>query len=302
MTAIQPSMCRLVSPVHLTRLKRTQEFLGKGNDMEQTVVDYRVDDGVATVTLNRPDQLDAMTGGLMSGITSTVKQIEEDSSVRVLVLTGHGRGFCAGADLVGVAGSSADKNASTESATDPDPGDTFNTAMRSLMNCPVPTIARVNGAAAGGGFGLAMACDITVASRSAFFVATFGPNLGIVPDMGTTWNIPLRVGRARALGISLLGDRISAQQAEDWGLIWQSVPDEDLDAAVSEIAEKFKRASPDAVVRIRETINESIHNSFSSQLDLEMEHQAVLIPKNMKAGAQAFLEKRVPTFSGDRRE
>ena len=96
--------------------------------MEQTVVDYRVDDGVATVTLNRPDQLNAMTDGLMSGIRSAVKQIEEDSSVRVLVLTGHGRGFCAGADLVGVAGSSADKNASTESATDPDPGDTFNTA------------------------------------------------------------------------------------------------------------------------------------------------------------------------------
>ena len=168
--------------------------------MEQTVVNYRVDDGVATVTLNRPDQLNAMTDGLMSGITSAVKQIEEDLSVRVLVLTGHGRGFCAGADLVGVAGSSADKNASSESAADPDPRDTFNTAMRSLMNCPVPTIARVNGAAAGGGFGLAMGCDITVAKSLSFFRCNFWPKSRDCSGYGNDMEHTLTCGKGQGIG------------------------------------------------------------------------------------------------------
>ena len=172
--------------------------------------------------------------------------------------------------------------------------------MRALMDCPVPTIARVNGPAAGGGFGLALACDITIAARSAFFVATFGPNLGIVPDMGATWSIPLRVGRARALGITLLGDRISAAEAEEWGLIWSCVDDDQLDDEVAKAAAVLKRSSPSTVTRIRNTVDQAIHNNFSDQLDLEMAHQAVLIPRNMRAGAQAFLDKRQPEFGPER--
>jgi 2-(1,2-epoxy-1,2-dihydrophenyl)acetyl-CoA isomerase len=168
------------------------------------------------------------------------------------------------------------------------------------MDCPVPTIARINGPAAGGGFGLALACDITVAAHSAFFVATFGPNLGIVPDMGATWSIPQRVGRARALGITLLGDRISAVQALHWGMIWDAVDDSALDARVAEIAAVLKRSSPSAVTRTRQTIDAAIHNTFSDQLDLEMKHQAVLIPRNMQAGAKAFLAKTKANFSGER--
>jgi 2-(1,2-epoxy-1,2-dihydrophenyl)acetyl-CoA isomerase len=264
--------------------------------MSEDPVLYAASDGIATITLNRPKRMNAMTDELMSGISDALAAVTHDKSVRVVILTGAGRGFCAGADLVQVAQEPTASAEPEENAT----GDVFNTAMRALMDCPVPTIARVNGAAAGGGFGLALACDITVAARSAFFVATFGPNLGIVPDMGVTWSVPLRVGRSRALGISLLGERISADQAVDWGLIWSAVEDDQLDAEIDRIAAVLRRSSPGTVTRIRSSIDAAIHNSFSDQLDLEMAHQAVLVPRNMRAGAQAFLEKRVPTFGGER--
>jgi len=279
---------------------------------------YAAADGIATITLNRPERMNAMTDGLMRGITEALVRVAKDQTVRVVVVTGAGRGFCAGADLAEVADgdkvAEVDKAAKAEESPEnpsneqanasnqdsADGGDTFNTAMRSLMTCPVPTIARVNGPAAGGGFGLALACDITIASNSAFFVATFGPNLGIVPDMGATWSIPLRVGRARALGLTLLGDRISADQAVEWGLIWSSVDDGKLDEETARVAAVLKRSSPSTVTRIRQTIDAAIHNSFSEQLDLEMQHQAVLIPRNMREGARAFMEKREPTFGGER--
>ena len=255
---------------------------------------YFSDNGVATITLNRPEALNAMTDGLMRGISDCMRRVHDDQSVRVVVLTGSGRGFCAGADLRQVAqGTSGDADSA-------DGDDIFNTAMRDLTSCPVPTIARINGAAAGGGFGLALACDISIAAESAFFVATFGPRLGIVPDMGATWNIPLRVGRARALGITLLGERISARQAQEWGLIWSTVADTALDAETARIAGVLKRSSPSTVTRIRDTVDAAIHHTYSEQLDLEMTHQAVLIPRNMQAGAQAFVEKREPEFGPER--
>ena len=269
---------------------------------------YAAADGIATITLNRPERMNAMTDDLMGGITEALVRVVKDHSVRVVVVTGAGRGFCAGADLAEVvevvevaeAEEPSDEQVNANDQDSRNGNDTFNTAMRSLMTCPVPTIARVNGPAAGGGFGLALACDITIASNSAFFVATFGPNLGIVPDMGATWSIPLRVGRARALGLTLLGDRISAGQAVEWGLIWSSVDDDQLDDETARVAAVLKRSSPSTVTRIRQTVDAAIHNSFSEQLDLEMHHQAVLIPRNMREGAKAFMEKREPTFGGER--
>ena len=260
---------------------------------ESTPIIYAVDNGIATITLNRPDTLNAMNDPLMSGITACINRVRDDDSVRVVVLTGAGRGFCAGADLAAVADSP------------PQPGsqggeDTFNDAIRAIDTCPVPTIARINGAAAGGGFGLALACDITLAAESAFFVATFSPRLGIVPDMGVTWNLPRRVGRARALGIALLGERISAAQAAAWGLIWRAVADDHLDIEIERIAAVLKRSSPAACSRVRQTIDAAAHNTLSDQLDLEMHHQAVLIPRNMQEGARAFMEKREPQFDGGR--
>jgi 2-(1,2-epoxy-1,2-dihydrophenyl)acetyl-CoA isomerase len=281
--------------------------------MDTEPVKYATKDAVATITLNRPTVMNAMTDGLMRGISHALDRVVADDNVRAVILTGAGRGFCAGADLdnASKAGATSDAEEHHEpqqssrsdrgnESSQNDSGVSFNTAMRALMTCPVPTIARVNGPAAGGGFGLALACDVTIAARSAFFVATFGPNLGIVPDMGATWTIPLRVGRARALGITLLGDRISAEQAQEWGMIWRCVADDQLDQEVAAIASKLAHCSPSTVTRIRETVDAAIHNTFSEQLDLEMRHQAVLIPRNMREGALAFMEKRTPNFGGER--
>jgi 2-(1,2-epoxy-1,2-dihydrophenyl)acetyl-CoA isomerase len=255
---------------------------------ENETVTFSHADGVATITLNRPEVMNAMTHELMGGISRAVDEVIADDSIRVVVLTGAGRGFCAGADLGQVSGVSEGFD------------DAFESAMRALMNCPVPTIARVNGAAAGGGFGLALACDITIAAESAFFIATFSPRLGIVPDLGTTWSVPLRVGRARALGIMLLGERVSAAQAQDWGLIWRCVEDDRLDEEVAKVGASLKRSSPAAVTRVRECVDAATRHTFSEQYDLEMAHQEVLIPRNMLEGAQAFMEKREPHFGGER--
>ncbi len=268
---------------------------------------YETNNGIATVTLNRPDSLNAMNDALMQGLLDAITRVQDEPEVRVVVLTGAGRGFCSGADLGPVAtpdgGASNAADAAGSSAAnreDEELGGVFNRAMRALHECPVPTIARINGAAAGGGFGLSMACDIAIASEKAFFVATFGPRLGIVPDLGTTWSLPLRVGRARSLGITLLGDRIEAAQAKDWGIVWDCVPHAELDSAVAAYAQRLGRSSPSAMTRIRQSIDDAINNDFSSQLDLEMRHQVVLIPRNMREGAQAFMEKRDPRFGPER--
>lgn len=214
----------------------------------------------------------------------------------VVVLTGNGRGFCSGADLSSVGvddGSQADGSAAP--VTD-GMDNHFNPALRKLKNCAVPTVARVNGVAAGGGLGLALACDIAVAARSAFFVATFGPRLGIVPDLGTTWSLPQKVGQARAMAMAMTGERVQAEVAETWGLIYKAVDDEQLDAEVDRVTELLRNTSGEAMQRIRSAISTAPMRTFSDQLDVERDHQAVLIPLNMAEGAAAFLEKREPKF------
>lgn len=263
-------------------------------------VRYDVTAGVATITLDRPQSLNSMTDELMGDLVTALSQVEADPSVRVVVLTGAGRGFCSGADLSGFGPETPPQEVAEQSADSMDRF--FNRAIRALADLPVPTIARIQGVAAGGGFGLALGCDISIAARSAWFVSTFGPRLGIVPDLGTTWHLPNRVGRARALGITLLGGQISAEQAAEWGLIWQVVDDDQLDAAVGEVAAQFARSSPDALVRIRRSIDIAATKTLSQQLDVERDHQVVLIPRNMAEGAAAFRERREPSFDGRRAE
>ena len=272
--------------------------------MPHGAVRYDVTDGVATVLLDRPETLNSMNDGLMLDIQAAMARVDSDTNVGVVVLTGAGRAFCAGADLNGLGNSDAADGGSDSSRTDEataaaiDGMDTvFNPTMRAIKNCRVPTIARINGAAAGGGLGLALACDISIAADSAFFVATFGPRLGIVPDLGSTWSLPNRIGHARAMGMAMLGDRVPAPQAAEWGMIWKSVPDDDLDTAVANAAAVLRNTSGEAMRRIRSSISTASNRSFSDQLDLELEHQSVLIPMNMVEGAAAFIEKREPRFT-----
>lgn len=263
--------------------------------MPNATVHYQLALGVATITLDRPDTLNSMTNDFMDDIAMAIRTAEADAEARVVVITGSGRGFCSGADLSQVGGDNADAVAPNDDVTR-GMDQHFNPAMRAVKNCQLPVVARINGVAAGGGMGLALACDIGIAARSAFFVATFGPRLGIVPDLGSTWSLPMRAGRARAIGMAMLGDRISADQAADWGLIWQVVDDHELDAAVAAATDILKRSSTEAIRRIRESIDTAAERTFSEQLDLEREHQKVLIPMNMVEGAAAFLDKREPKF------
>ncbi|MGF1598887.1 MAG: enoyl-CoA hydratase-related protein [Acidimicrobiales bacterium] len=267
-----------------------------------TAVLYDDRDGVATITLNRPESLNSMNDALMLGLDAALRRVEADQGVRVLVLTGAGRGFCSGADLSSVGNDEGgpDDPVAAGDAAAAGMDDVFHPPIRRLAELPVPSIARINGVAAGGGLGLALGCDIAVAARSARFVCTFGPRLGIVPDLGTTFHLPHRVGKARARGIAMLGDPISAEQAVDWGLIWSVVDDDALDATVADLAARLARSSPDAMARIRQSFERAETNSLSEQLDLERDHQRVLIPRNMGEGGAAFREKREPRFDETR--
>ena len=266
-------------------------------EMPNGTVDLEVANGVATITLNRPESLNSMNNHLMDDIRTAIETAEADESVGVAVLTGNGRGFCSGADLNTVGGPDADHGDDSGSASVTDGmDDHFNPTMRAIKNCAVPTVARINGVAAGGGLGLALACDIAVAADSAFFVATFGPKLGIVPDLGSTWSLPQKAGVARARAMAMLGERITARQAQDWGLIYSAVADDELDAEVDRVTAILRPTSGEAMQRIRSSLESASQRSFSEQLDVERDHQAVLIPMNMIEGAAAFLEKREPRF------
>ncbi len=266
-------------------------------EMPNGTVDLEVANGVATITLNRPESLNSMNNHLMDDIRTAIETAEADESVGVAVLTGNGRGFCSGADLNTVGGPDADHGDDSGSASVTDGmDDHFNPTMRAIKNCAVPTVARINGVAAGGGLGLALACDIAVAADSAFFVATFGPKLGIVPDLGSTWSLPQKAGVARARAMAMLGERITAKQAQDWGLIYSVVADDELDAEVDRVTAILRPTSGEAMQRIRSSLESASQRSFSDQLDVERDHQAVLIPMNMIEGAAAFLEKRAPRF------
>lgn len=266
----------------------------------ERTVRYELRDGMATITLDRPESLNAMNDPLMTDLYVALQQVVADEGVRVVVLTGAGRGFCSGADLSG-GGDGGERGPADGAAVADNMDDVFHPPIRLLSQLPVPTIARVNGVAAGGGVGLALGCDIVIAARSARFVCTFGPRLGIVPDLGTTFHLPHRVGMARARGIAMLGDAISAEQAESWGLIWAAVDDDQLDAEVAATAARLAGSSPDAMTRIRDSLAVAELHSLDAQLDVERDHQRALIPRNMDEGAAAFMEKREPRFDGRRR-
>lgn len=265
---------------------------------DQTIL-YRSEDGVATITMNRPRSLNAMNDRFMIDLRRALERVVADPTVGVMILTGAGRGFCSGADLSGGRqGADAPDPATMGEETARGMDEVFHPPIRLLAELPVPTIAKVNGVAAGGGVGLALGCDLVVAARSARFVSTFGPRLGIVPDLGTTFHLPRLVGQARARGIAMLGDSISAEQAAEWGLIWATVADDELDAKVQALADRLARSSPEAMIRIRQALDDAATNDLDQQLDRERDHQKVLIPRNMAEGAAAFLERREPTFEG----
>lgn len=260
-------------------------------------IGYNVESGVATVTLNRPDKLNSLMGAMMLELYSALGAAAQDEAVRAVVLTGAGRAFCAGQDLADPAMSP--KPGSNAPADIGDVVETFYSPLvRRLRALPKPVVCAVNGIAAGAGANIALACDIVIAVQTASFIQPFC-KLGLVPDAGGTWLLPQLVGRARAVGLALLGDKLSAEQAAQWGLIWKCVAAADFEAEVSSIAKSLAAGPTLGYLRTREAIDHAATSTLDSQLDLEAGMQRELgNSQDYAEGVQAFIAKRPPVFTG----
>ena len=247
---------------------------------------YEVSEGIATLTLNRPERLNAFNEDLVKGALKAVDEARIDPAVKALVLTGNGRGFCAGADLAGgLAPTGEGVNAAMR--------DLYNPLILAIDDFPKPTIAAINGVAAGAGVGLALVCDIAVAARSASFVLTVGPLLGLVPDLGVTWFLPRAIGRARARALALLGDKLPAERAAEWGLVWTCVDDEACLPTARALAVRLGRGSAEAFFEIRRLMDRAETSDLAAQLDAERETQIGLIVKpSFLEGVRNFLARK----------
>jgi len=260
---------------------------------EPTIL-LEVKDGAARVTLNRPDRLNSFTAGMHAELRAALEHVRGDASVRVLLLTGAGRGFCAGQDLadraVAPGGTPVDLGASIEA--------NYRPLVLALRNLPLPVVCAVNGVAAGAGANIALACDIVVATRSASFIQAFC-KIGLVPDSGGTWFLPRLVGTARAMGLALLGDKLPAEQAAAWGLIWKCVDDAEFAATVDALVAQLAQAPTRGLAAIKRALHAAEHMPLDGQLDLERDAQRELgYSDDYREGVAAFLEKRAPRFTG----
>jgi 2-(1,2-epoxy-1,2-dihydrophenyl)acetyl-CoA isomerase len=258
--------------------------------MAYETIDFKADGPIARVTLNRPDRLNSFTAQMHAELRDALSNLGD---ARVLVLTGAGRGFCAGQDLNDRAvapGQAVDLGETVEQC--------WNPLVQMLTTLPVPIIARVNGVAAGAGANIALACDIVVAARSAKFIQSFSA-IGLIPDSGGSWVLPRLVGQARALGLTLTGEPLSAEKAAEWGLIWKCVDDDGLDGEVDAIAQKLASLPPLGLAAIKSIIRSTWSRTLGDELQLQRDEMRRLgFTEDYREGVAAFLEKRQPSFNG----
>lgn len=253
---------------------------------------------VATLTLNRPTSLNSLNKGLIDDVRNALRALRNDANVKALIVTGAGRGFCAGADLAN-AGFNDGVQRSVGEGISHSMEIAYNPLVRDLTEFPKPVVVAVNGVAAGGGVGLALSGDIVIAAKSSYFVQVFGPKLGLVPDMGCTWFFPHLLGRARSRALAMLGDRLPAEKAAEWGLIWAAVNDAQLMTEARTLAERLAKGPTLAFGAIKRTLDAAGENTLDQQLELERRTQQMLgDTEDFREGVTAFLTKRDAQFKG----
>ncbi|SFP54871.1 enoyl-CoA hydratase-related protein [Tranquillimonas alkanivorans] len=257
--------------------------------MEYQTIRLEESDGLAILTLNRPDKMNALNSQMRAELLHAVK--EAAKSARALVMTGEGRAFCSGQDL-GDGGNAASLDLERTLR------DEYEPMLKAIFDCPIPTIAAVNGAAAGAGANLALACDVVIAAESAVFVQAF-TRIGLIPDAGGTYWLPRQMGFAKAMGAALFAEPITARQASDWGMIWEAVADETFDAHWRGRAATLANGPTVAYAHVKEALRQSFSNDVDGQLALEARLQGDCgQTRDFREGVLAFLEKRAASYEG----
>lgn len=254
---------------------------------------------LAILTLNEPATLNALSTQMTQALRGAFRDVADDRSVRAVVLTGAGRAFSAGAHLGAMDEMGACAGKTMGQGVADWMGISVNPLIREIRACPVPVVCALNGLVSGGSVGLAFAADIVVAARSSYVHLPFIPALGIVPDMGSTWFLPKMIGRARATALALLGDRLSAEQAVQWGLIWSCVDDAAVLDEACRIATRLALLPAGSAGEVRAAFDAGERNDLSGQLDYERDRQGELIDRpEFTEGLRAFQERRAPVFPG----
>lgn len=260
--------------------------------MDFKFIKYELNDGVVTITLNRPEVYNALNDAITYELQDAFKAVARDKEARVVVLTGEGKAFCSGQDLKAVSG--AEKRSFLDSLRK-----RYNPLITAMQTLPKPIICKLNGVAAGAGCSIALACDMIVAAEEATLIEVF-INIGLVPDSGSSYFLPRMLSRAKAFEMCAMGSRIKGKEAETLGLVNKAVPAEQLDNAVAEYAAYFAKAPTKAIGLIKKMLNKSTQSSLEEMLDYEAYCQEIAGGTNdYKEGVTAFLEKRKPDFLGN---
>ena len=262
--------------------------------MDFQTIRYATQDGVGSVTLNRPDRLNSFTAQMHEELAAALDAADADDKVRAILLTGEGRGFCAGQDLadraVSPGGEAVDLGFTVEKYWSP--------LVKRLAGRDKPVICAVNGVAAGAGANIALACDIVIAARSAKFIQSFA-NIGLIPDSGGTWILPRSIGQARALGLALTAEPLAAEKAEIWGLIWKCVDDDALPGEALALAKKLAAGPTRGLAATKHLIRASLGKTLDEELNIERDTMRELgFSADYQEGVAAFMEKRAPKFTG----